>query len=76
MRTARAHRPGPSVDEAPGWLAVEADRACPVCGATDGCGVAPADGLALCRTTVSPLPVTGGGWLHDVGGARACSSAA
>jgi hypothetical protein len=66
MSTGQSLRPGPCVDEAPFWLAVDAERVCPVCGATEGCGVAPDDGLALCRAVVSALPVVGGGWLHDL----------
>jgi hypothetical protein len=53
-----------TMDEDLIWVAVSAAAPCRVCGATAGCGAAPRDGLACCRSTVSARPMTDGGWLH------------
>jgi hypothetical protein len=65
VKTALLERTRPvNPAETPAWETVSADQPCPVCGATEGCAAASAEGLACCRSTVSVHPVTGGGWLH------------
>jgi hypothetical protein len=55
---------GPAAMNAPAWAAVSAERPCPCCGGTGGCGTADEAGFVHCRLRVSTRPIAGGGWLH------------
>jgi hypothetical protein len=59
-----AHHPPSKIDDDLVWVAVSAERPCPVCGAATGCGVAEEEGFVLCRTRPSEHPLDVGGWLH------------
>lgn len=57
-----------AIVESPEWVEVSAERACPSCGATDGCSVME-DGIVRfvrCVVRISDLPVVTGGWLHRI----------
>jgi hypothetical protein len=54
----------PAAPDAPTWAAVSAERPCPCCGQTAGCGTAEETAFVHCRLRVSSRPIAGGGWLH------------
>ncbi len=58
--------PAASMDDDLQWAAVSPEHPCPICGAFEGCGVAPCpECIAVnCLRVVSDIPMTDGGWFH------------